>query len=283
VHQLSAATTPGHQRDPRMRGHRRPRRDTGDDFERHPRLGAGQRLVRPGGVRERVATEQAHDVTSVLGRLHDAAPPRRGGESHAFVVDTDLDDIDGLRCMRQGRTVGGLVDDDDIRAFERLDRPDGEQPRVAGAGADKRDATFFGALVRTSRSGHGTISSYDAGSLASTTAPAPSPSSSCASSRPSCSALFTGPVADLRILTAPSRDATTARTYSSRPFSPSAASAYAPTGAVQPASSVARRERSAVTAARVPKSSSVARTAARSASSERHSTPRAPWPGAGRT
>ena len=80
----------------------------------------------------------------------------------------------------------------------------------------------------------------------------------------------------------PETSATTARSHSSSPSSPMATSASAPTGAEQPASRVARRLRSAVTADRVSASSSTARTSAVAPSSARHSQAKAPWPGAGR-
>ena len=62
---------------------------------------------------------------------------------------------------------------------------------------------------------------------------------------------------------------------------PSTTSARAPTGAEHPASRAARTARSAVTQARASASSRAASTALTSVSSSRHSTARAPCPGAG--
>ena len=85
---------------------------------------------------------------------------------------------------------------------------------------------------------------------------APSASISTARRSPTAAASEGKPVADSRMVGAPEMSPTTARSHSSSPSSPSATSARAPTGALQPASRVARRLRSAVTAARVSRSSS---------------------------
>ena len=80
---------------------------------------------------------------------------------------------------------------------------------------------------------------------------APSASISAARRSPTAAASLGEPVADRRMDGVPVVSVTTARSQSSSASSPQAISAKAPTGALQPASSVASRLRSAVTAARV--------------------------------
>ncbi len=207
VDDLDAALAPCGEWHASMRRDRGHAGHAGDDLERNAGLGAGQGLVGTGGVHERVALQQPDDVTPALGGGERQPAPHRSRQWQPVVVDAAIDDLDVVGCVSEQSTVARVLDHDDVGLGENLDGAEGQQAGIARSGSDEGNAAHDWTLP----GGHRTVSCSSARSWAPTSAPAPSSSISAARSRPSCSAAVNGPVADLRMLTAPSGDTATAR------------------------------------------------------------------------
>src|SRR5699024_6389653 len=259
---------------------------------------------------ERISDEQANDMCAVLGVFEHGPITRRG--RHRLVLATHVDD---LRVGRHQVRVFGCLNHDDIGFGQQFCSTHRQQPCVAGTCSDEanvsgswlhlaylllgiglfRIARLLSICLLCIRRVFGGCFACCGGGChvgfflllpgcheaAATISAAPSASISAARRSPVRSARCTGPVADSRMMGEPVVAHTTARSHSSSPSSPAATSARAPTGALQPASSVASRRCAAVTAARVCGSSSWPSWRGMSSSADRHSHARAPCPGAG--
>ena len=105
-----------------------------------PAFDAAGGLLGAGGVEDRVAVEQPHDVAAALGGLDDEPGPHRVGQRLAVVADRAVDDLDvGVGRSARTNAASWRLGDDDVGVREQLDGAHGQQPGVAGAGPDEGD------------------------------------------------------------------------------------------------------------------------------------------------
>src|SRR6478736_8004133 len=222
-----------------------------------------------------------------LRRLDDELGAHRVGELLALLAVAGVDDLDVRAGVLEHDVVtGDAVEDHDVSGGEQVATAQGHQAGVARAGADEGDPRrrrrVGGSRVRLLGGLAGRSHETCAGWCGAWSGAGPADVVAIwISAAPSSSRIRAR--REPRTSTEPSSVPAKARSDSSSPSSPSTTSASAPTGAVHPASSVASRERSATTQARVSGSSSTDTAATTSSRSDRHSTARAPCPGAGST
>ena len=120
-------------RDPGRGRHRRKRRDPGDDLERDPGAGERERLLAAAAEDERVAPFEPHDAARAAvrdeQRVHLVLGERVAGDSQRL----------GGR-LGEELLAGEPVVDEHLRRAQPVEPAHRDQPGIAGARADERDA-----------------------------------------------------------------------------------------------------------------------------------------------
>ena len=130
--------TPVGDGDPGVGGHGHGRGDPGDDLEGHPGPDEGLGLLAPPAQNEGIAALESHDLEAGQAPVHQQPVDLVLGHGGAGAL-AHVDQIGPGRGQLQQRGLGQAVVHHHVGPAHHLGAPQGQQPRIAGAGPDQVD------------------------------------------------------------------------------------------------------------------------------------------------